>query len=82
MYLHRKTGQQLRRRSYILDSTQRNSGRFRTDRCAHDDGYLPSNTLERHFCRSTKHIFSMNFILACFIGFGHFFLSGHINIIV
>ena len=54
MYLHRKAAQQPSRRSCNQKKKKRNSGRFRTDRCAHFGCYRPSCIVERHLCRSTK----------------------------
>ena len=55
MYLHRKAEQEPMRRSYNSHRKERNSGRFRTDRCAHFGCYRPSRIFECHLCRSTKH---------------------------
>ena len=55
MYLHRKAEQQPKCRNCSSNRKQRNSGRFRTDRCAHFGCYPPSNIVGRHLCRSTKH---------------------------
>ena len=55
-YLDQKAEQQLKRRNCIWHSQECNFRRFRIDRCAHFGCYLPNNMVERHFCRSTKHL--------------------------